>query len=275
VIREFAPAKVNLCLHVTGRRADGYHAVESLVAFADVGDWVELVPGGGGLEVTGPFAGDTGPPGDNLAVRALRLFGRAGDFTIRVVKNIPVAAGLGGGSADAAAVARAMVGQGASLPPGLESLGADVPACFAARPAWMRGAGAVLAPLAAFPPVPVVLAHPGVPCPTGPVFSERAGPFDPPLAAPPRGFADLGALLAFLAGTRNALTGAAAARVPAVSDALSEMTAAGAALARMSGSGSCCFGIFPTPDAAQSATERIVKKYPAWWVRRATLRPAA
>ena len=143
--REAAPAKLNLTLHVTGRRADGYHLLDSLVVFCDIGDVVTLAPGPLGLTMTGPFAAGLAAEPDNLCLRAARLAGH--EVAIALEKNLPVASGIGGGSADAAAVLRAL---GAS-PPGTEALGADVPVCMAGVPTRMRGLGEILDPL---PPLP-------------------------------------------------------------------------------------------------------------------------
>ncbi|HBH27159.1 MAG TPA: 4-(cytidine 5'-diphospho)-2-C-methyl-D-erythritol kinase [Rhodospirillaceae bacterium] len=258
----FAPAKVNLCLHVTGRADSGYHLIESLVAFADIGDWVDLVPGAGDVEVRGPFAGAAGSTADNLAVRALAMFGGANMFTTRIVKNIPVAAGLGGGSADAGAVARALRKTRANLLP----LGADVPVCALSQPCWTRGMGEMLTPIKTFPSIPILLVCPKAPCPTAPVFAAFTGPFAPPIADPPLAFSNIHNLLDFLAHTHNALEAPAKTLIPEVATVLSALRRVGAQIARMSGSGAACFGLFADAKELRYATNRIRKLHPDWWV---------
>lgn len=271
---EFAPAKVNLALHVTGRRPDGYHLLDSLVAFPRVGDHLEAHPAPDwSLVIDGPFAAglDAGP--GNLVLRAAGLFPAAPALAFLLSKRLPVASGIGGGSADAAAALRLVARhRGVGLPdPGrVLSLGADVPVCLAGRPARMTGIGEALAPLV-LPPAFVVLVNPGVPVPTGAVFAglmRSDNPGLPSISA----LVDVDALAAFLRGQRNDLEGPALAVAPAIGTALAALDAqAGCLLARMSGSGATCFGLFETPAAAGAAARAIGRAEPGWWVADAPL----
>lgn len=279
--RAFAPAKINLYLHVLGRRADGYHLLDSLVAFARCGDEVQAAPADAlTLELAGPFAADLASEPDNLVLRAARaMAGRYGvnaGAALRLVKNLPVASGIGGGSADAAAALRAL----ARLwriddPPGLmdlaRSLGADVPACLDGRPCFVGGAGERIDPAPPLPGIGLVLANPRVALATPAVFGARAGPFSRAarFAAAP---ADARALVALLQARRNDLTAAATALVPAIGQVLDALAASpGCRLARMSGSGATCFGIYDDPAAARRAAARIAAAQPRWWVQAAAL----
>jgi 4-diphosphocytidyl-2-C-methyl-D-erythritol kinase len=267
---ELAPAKVNLALHVTGRRADGMHLLDSLVAFPRLGDLVEAEPAEGlSLSVDGPFARDLGAGADNLVLRAALLLRPPGrGAALRLRKSLPVASGLGGGSADAAATLRllARLWQVPSPEPAETlALGADLPVCLAGRPARMRGIGEDLAPVA-LPSFWLVLANPGVPLATAAVFAGLAGRSSPPMPAPPA-FADAAGLFAFLADQRNDLEPPAAALAPAVGEAKAALaTQPGCRLARMSGSGATCFGLFATEPAALAAAAGIRRAAPAWWV---------
>lgn len=264
---EQAPAKLNLALHVTGRRADGYHLLDSLVAFAAVCDEVALTPGSLSLQIEGPFAG--GLEGDNLCLKAARLAGA--EAQIRLVKNLPVASGIGGGSADAAAVLRGLARMGHFLPPTTETLGADVPVCLASSPARMQGVGEIVTPLPPLPPLHLVLVNPGIALPTPPVFAALAQKTNPPLPPIPA-FADARGLVQWLETTRNDLEAPAIALAPAIREVLDALHSAGAGFARMSGSGATCFGIFPSPAAAARAAEAL--RRPGWWAVASELAPA-
>ncbi len=277
-----APAKINLYLHVTGRRADGYHLLDSLVVFADFGDRIEVRPAENlSLEVTGPFA-DAVPVGsDNLVLRAARLLAqtmevRAG-ACIRLDKRLPVAAGIGGGSADAAATLQALQvlwrvdACGQTLAAMALSLGADVPVCLAGRPCVVSGVGDIVTPAPALPPCWLVLVNPGVPLPTPKVFALRDGPFSlpAPFPAPP---ADATTLAELLSKRRNDLTAAAIAAEPIVSEVLMTLgSLPGVLLARMSGSGATCFGLFAEETRAREAIGHLSAKRPAWWAVAAAL----
>jgi 4-diphosphocytidyl-2-C-methyl-D-erythritol kinase len=258
----FAPAKVNLTLHVTGRRADGYHLLDSLVAFADVGDHLTSAPGDG-LTVTGPFAAGVPVGDENLIRRALRLAGSARAITLD--KQLPHPAGLGGGSSDAAAALRLV---GADLPVGdLLALGADVPVCAVGRGARMRGIGDRVTPVT-LPPLHAVLVNPGLSVATPQVFaaletSRNAGMDDLP------GWADTDALIDWLIAQRNDLEGPAITVAPDIVGVLGAIRATGAAVTRMSGSGATCFGLYPDVAAAKAGATRLAR--PGWWVRACVL----
>ena len=223
-VLEAAPAKLNLALHVTGRRADGYHLLDSLVAFAGAGDQVVLEPGPLSLRIDGPFAGDLSG-GDNLCLSAARLAG--GDAAIRLTKNLPVASGIGGGSADAAAVLRGLARLGHPVPDRPETLGADVPVCIASRPARMQGIGEILTPLPALPAIPLVLVNPGVGVPTPEVFAALAQRDNPGLPDIPA-FAGLRDLASWLALARNDLQQPALVIAPVIGQVLQALKASGA-----------------------------------------------
>jgi 4-diphosphocytidyl-2-C-methyl-D-erythritol kinase len=255
--RGLAPAKVNLALHVTGRRADGYHLLDSLVAFADLGDGLEVGPGDA-LEVTGPFAAGVPTDGRNLIRRALAVAGLR--RAVRLDKRLPHPAGLGGGSSDAATVLRLA---GADLPAeALLGLGADVPVCMLGRAARMRGIGEAVTPVA-LPPLPAVLVNPGVPVPTGAVFAAMARRDNPAMPEPPK-MRDAGAAIAWLSRQRNDLEAPARGLAPEIGAAVDALRAAGAPLARMTGSGATCFGLWPDRAAARAAARALAR--PGWWV---------
>lgn len=278
---EFAPAKVNLTLHVLGRRADGYHEIESLVVFADVGDRLTFAPGGPlELAVQGPTAAAAGDAEGNLVLKAARALAdrvpglRLGRFELD--KQLPVAAGLGGGSSDAAAALRLLASANA-LPLNDERLraaaaatGADVPVCLDPRPRVMRGVGEILSEPIMLPKLPAVLVNPGVAVATGDVFAALAAPA---LSAPakPENFVPPGtraeSLLSALERRRNDLEAPAIALQPVIADVLAALRAFPACgLARMSGSGATCLGLFATPDAAQDIARDLKKAHPGWWV---------
>jgi 4-diphosphocytidyl-2-C-methyl-D-erythritol kinase len=268
---EKASAKVNLTLRVRGRRADDYHELESLVAFADVGDTLTLSDvDRDGLEVAGPFAGKSGPVADNLVLKALaaireRIGGlKAGRFLLE--KNVPVAAGLGGGSADAAAalrlVARAngLATDDDRLMSAARAVGADVPVCLDPQPRLMRGIGEVLSRPLDLPLLPAVLVNPGVALVTRDVFAR--------MTVEPREF---DALIEFLKQDGNDLTSAATACAPVVAEVLDALQRLPAIkLARMSGSGATCFALFGTTAEAAAAAQRLGERK-SWWVQTTTL----
>ena len=272
-VDEFAPAKLNLTLHVTGRRDDGYHRLDSLVAFADIGDRLRAAPAARTtLAVTGPLAAGvpTGP--ENLVLRATALMGSPAAFTLD--KHLPAAAGLGGGSADAAAALRAVArlhDQTLPEPAAVTALGADVPVCLDGRACRMRGIGDILDPVA-LPAAPLVLVNPGAACPTGAVFRALARRDNPPMpeTLPPLGDAE--ALADFIATMRNDLEAPAIATLPVIAQVIDALAAApGCRVARMSGSGASCFGLFADSAAAGAAAAAIAARRPGWWVRAGTL----
>lgn len=265
----FAPAKINLALHVTGRRADGYHLLDSLVAFADVGDRLSVFRATDlRLRVTGP--GAAGVPEDrrNLVWQAAEFLapGRGVDITLH--KVLPHAAGIGGGSADAAAALRLLAAHWDVPLPAPEdclALGADVPVCLAGRAVRMTGIGEDLHPVPELPEAWFVLVNPGRPVPTAPVFQALSEVDNRPLPTPR--WNDLGELVGWLHATRNDLQGPARRLVPAIDLALQAVQAQpGCLLSRMSGSGGTCFGLFATQAAAEAAATRIAEAEPGWWI---------
>lgn len=271
---EFAPAKVNLTLHVTGRRADGYHLLDSLVVFAGVGDRVSAeLSDDLSLAVTGPMAAGLSGEGDNLVLRAARLMGVPA--RIMLEKVLPVSSGIGGGSADAAATLRLLARiTGRALPGAAEvlALGADVPVCLAGRAVRMTGIGEGLGAVPALPPAWLVLVNPGVGVSTPAVFKalSRADNAPMPREVPKmRGAAELAA---FVAMQRNDLEAPAIAAQPVIGRVKAALSAqAGCRVARMSGSGATCFGLFDDPLAASAAARAIRVAEPGWWVADAPL----
>ncbi len=263
----FAPAKVNLFLHVTGRRADGYHLLDSLAVFPEAGDVVAATAAEAlSLEISGPFGAVLRAEEDNLLLRAARLLAPGRGAALRLEKNLPVASGIGGGSADAAAALQVLAGLWAveaDLPALALQLGADVPVCLASRPARMQGIGEILAPAPALPDFGMVLVNPGVAVPTPAVFKARQGGFSTPPDLP-EGWADVGAMVADLARCTNDLQEAAIGIAPVIGEVLAVLSALpGAKLARMSGSGATCFALFASPAAATAAAAQIGR--PGWW----------
>lgn len=260
-----APAKVNLALHVTGRRADGYHLLDSLVVFPAVGDRLEAAAARDlSLAVDGPFAAALA--GRNLVLDAAALVGPGRGAAIRLTKRLPVASGIGGGSSDAAAAVRLLARLwGLAVPPAeaLLRLGADVPVCLLGRACRMRGIGEGLAPLA-LPGVAMVLVNPGVPVETRAVFAALGSRDNAPMAEPPV-LADSAALIGWLRRQRNDLQAAAVRVAPVIGTVLAALAAQpGCGLARMSGSGATCFGLFATAREAEAAAAALGRE-PGWW----------
>ncbi|HZU90156.1 MAG TPA: 4-(cytidine 5'-diphospho)-2-C-methyl-D-erythritol kinase [Stellaceae bacterium] len=280
-IAAFAPAKVNLYLHILGRRSDGYHEVDSLVAFADIGDRLFVAPAAQfSLALAGPEAGALeGLGDDNLVLRAARHLARdagiAAGAALSLEKNLPVAAGLGGGSSDAAAALRALAALW-GLPveraaPVAAALGADVPACLYGRPAWVGGIGERIAPAAGLPCAGILLANPRIALPTAAVFAARRGAFGGPGRFAPMP-ADAHGLARALKQRRNDLTEAAIGLVPEIGAVLARLAALpGALLARMSGSGATCFALFADGAAARRAAAALAVAVPEWWSAAGTL----
>ena len=272
---EPAPAKLNLALHVRGRRADGYHELDTLYAFAQFGDEVAVAePTAPALTLAGDFAGDLDPADPNLATQAAAAF--AAEFggdppPLHLTKDMPVAAGLGGGSADAAAVLRLLARERGGVEPerlaGIaERLGADVPACLRSRTCRGTGRGDALHEVdgRALTGTPVVIANPGVPLSTAEVFSRWRGDDGGALTG--------GDALAMARAGRNDLEAAATTLVPSVAELLAALrTAPGVTLARMSGSGASCFALCKSPDAAIGLANKLAERDRAAWVRASVL----
>ncbi len=281
---EFAAARINLALHVVGRRADGYHLLDSLVAFADFGDMVSVVPGTGESDVTveGPFAEELGlvaRGADNLVAAAAAALGATArkrkppKAALSLTKRIPLASGFGGGPADAAATLRLLnrhwnLRQGdAALSELAVSLGADVPMCLSSKPAVVNGIGEVVRPVAGMPPLPMVLVHPAIPLQTGRVFARLQNRYQAPLPDLPARFPSVMGVVQWLRDTRNDLAEAARAETGLAAAAVKALTRDPDCLfARMSGSGAGAFGIFASRQAAVRAADRLRPAHPHWWV---------
>lgn len=251
-MREIAYAKINLALHVRAREADGYHRIETLFAFCEDGDVLTAAEADQpSLTVTGPFADALGDPADNLVMKAARAMGARAAVTLD--KRLPVAAGLGGGSADAAAVLRMFGGSMETA----ASLGADVPACLLSRTARGEGKGDRVEPVElGLSGTPVLLVNPGIALSTAAVFAAWDG-------------VDRGPLVEWESG-RNDLETPARRLAPEIADVLRAL--AGARIARMSGSGTTCFGLFDSAADCEAAAARIGATYPLWWVSQTRLR---
>ncbi|MDB5507448.1 MAG: 4-(cytidine 5-diphospho)-2-C-methyl-D-erythritol kinase [Devosia sp.] len=284
-ISEAAPAKLNLALHVTRRRDDGYHDLESLVVFADVGDELSAEPAPADtLAIRGPFAQRLGTSDGNLVMRAVAAFRArfpthvATGLKFTLEKNLPIAAGLGGGSADAAAALRlmAVLGEPDIAPRDLvaiaATLGADVPACLLSMPATIRGVGEIVTPLRAFPAVHVVLINPLLPLATAEVFRRLLIHDNEPLPPLPEPMTRPAQLGIWLAETRNDLETPAIAMLPEIAALIERMARAGGCmLARMSGSGATVFGVFGSAALAHQAAHELRAEWPDHWVAAAPL----
>lgn len=272
-LRALAPAKVNLYLHVTGRREDGYHQLDSLTAFTDFGDEIALSPANAfQLSLSGPFAAQT-PLEQNLVEKtAYALAARLDippDFHVSLTKNIPAGAGLGGGSADAAAIARLMMhmsGKTGDIDDILLALGADVPACYRSDPLRFFGIGEGIELVRPFPTTPILLVNSGTLCPTADVFRALRDVSDSDkLPLPPLDNQD--ALFRFLKNTRNDLSLAAQSMIPNLAEVLQAIEQTGSAIARMSGSGATCFGLYEDEEVCRRAAEMMTKTNPGWWIK--------
>jgi len=274
-LREQARAKVNLFLHVVGRRDDGYHLLDSLAVFPAIGDVLDAMPGVTlGLRLTGPFSAGLAAEPDNLVLRAARALAASTGVTqgaaLVLDKRLPIASGIGGGSADAAAALRVLQQLwGVALPPDELAalalrLGADVPVCLAARPARMGGVGETLAAAPRLPSCGMVLVNPGVAVSTPAVFRARAPGFSP-LAELPDAWPDAAAMACSLAACTNDLEAPALSLCPEIAEVLATLRALpGCMLARMSGSGATCFALFADSATAETAASGLAQ--PGWWV---------
>lgn len=283
---EAAPAKVNLGLRVTGKRSDGYHLLDSIVLFANIGDVIAIRPSGAetsSLCLRGRFANALNPEAaDNLVLQAANAFRRmfgGPAHDIILWKHLPIAAGIGGGSADAAAVLRLLM-RGTDIPEHtiMElalTLGADMPMCLASAPVRIGGIGEEIAFLGGIPSVHAVLCNPGVACSTPAVFKARTGGFSDPAHVPDTVLNT--AQLANMAQTfGNDLTAPAIQCAPEISQCLEALAAADGVLAHgMSGSGATCFALFESAQTARHAARSIADAEPKWWVRQARLKGSA
>ena len=290
-LRLAAPAKLNLYLHVVGRRPDGYHLLDSLVAFAAVADELTFAPAADlSLAIEGPFGAGLGAGDDNLVLKAAHALatraGRAAGAAICLTKRLPVASGIGGGSADAAAALHGLnrlwnlgLSESALAQIGL-ALGADVPVCLAGIPSFFGGIGDEVQSAGPLPRAHVVLVNPGVPLATAAVFKARAqaaaGATYSQAARWTGAVPDTPALVGLLAKRGNDLTAAAIILLPAIADVLAALERQPPCLlARLSGSGATCFGLFAERGEAREAAAAIAAAHPDWWVVATVLMAAA
>ncbi|WP_020591059.1 4-(cytidine 5'-diphospho)-2-C-methyl-D-erythritol kinase [Kiloniella laminariae] len=282
-ITEFAAAKINLTLQVTGKRPDGYHLLQSLVVFAGVGDCLRFSPADDlSLDISGPFASHLTADSDNLVLAAARKLqeqlgsafrGKAlPGAAIQLEKNLPVASGIGGGSADAAAALRGLQRLWKAEIPENElmslalDLGADVPVCLTSSGSWMEGIGEVIAPGPELPKLYAVLINPAVPVSTPEIFKALKGTFSP-VSEKPAVMVSLTDLTCYLESTPNDLQAPAISQAGIVSEVLSGLRGSReCSFAAMSGSGATCYGLFPTAKAAESSAETLSAERPGWWV---------
>jgi 4-diphosphocytidyl-2-C-methyl-D-erythritol kinase len=272
----FAPAKINLFLHITGKREDGYHMLQSLMAFADIGDDLEFSAHNDfEVNIGGPFAGSLPESKDNLIYKAARIlsneYGVPLCGKISLAKNLPIASGIGGGSADAAAALKGLVklwnlpDDPLRLQKIALQLGTDVPACLYGRPVWAEGIGDILSPIADMLPLHLVLINPLVATSTPEVFKNFWGEFSAPIKKD-------SSSLAIIQECRNDLTQAAITVTPQINDVLAALEKTQQCLLhRLSGSGATCFGIYEDEGAAKEAATSLKKKYPAWWIQPANI----
>lgn len=265
--RRFAPAKVNLALHVTGKRADGYHLLDSLVVFAGIGDWLDITPSDTlSLNVTGPRAHGVPDDARNLVWKAAEWLCPDRGASMILEKHLPHAGGIGGGSADAACALRGLADVwGVDVPSGADALGADIPVCLHGRPVRMAGIGDVLEDVPLLPSMWIVLVNAGVEVPTGAVFKAMERVDNAPMPTPE--WSDFDSFIGWLDRTRNDMETAARTQAPVIGIVLKRLRAfADCRFARMSGSGGTCFGLFESETAARDAALALPKD---WWVAHA------
>ncbi len=282
-VRVQAPAKLNLFLHVGEKRPDGFHDLQSLVVFAEVGDTLEFGHASSlSFLLKGSFADALRSEGDNLVLKAARALaardGMVAEASILLTKELPVASGIGGGSADAAAALRGLAVLWRvenATPEWSARIGSDVPVCLLSEPAWMEGRGervSPIAPIGGIPLLDLVLVNPGVAVATAEIFrrlEHRSG-----VTIPPRAFAGTRELLGFLRATRNDLEAVARTMVPEIAAILATLEEHGAQFVRMSGSGATCYGIFESSAHAASAARAISRENPSWWTVSTRFAPA-
>lgn len=275
-----APAKVNLFLHVIGKNNDDYHLLESLVTFADFGDNITITSAEEyNLEVKGEFSSNLSSQ-DNLVTKAVQGLEEITDeklnFHITLEKNIPSGAGLGGGSSDAAAVVKALLDiknitlDNEILLPFLTKLGADVPVCFAQTTSFVEGIGEKITPIKINEKLYAALVHPNQHSNTAEIFKDFKQNFSNSIDMAAQ--LNIGNMLSFIENKRNDLTDAATSNTPVINDVFSALqNQSDCILTRMTGSGSCCFGLFDSSESAQKAAEEIQQEHPAWWVKKTVL----
>lgn len=290
MVTEQAFAKINLTLHVTGQRDDGYHLLDSLVVFASIGDRLDVAPAAvSSLMLEGPFGAEVPADMDNLVLRAARLFAPSQGFAFTLQKHLPPASGIGGGSADAAAAIRGVVrlmvagGEGSAVEDSLHQidrdkvlrLGADVPICLFSHPARMRGIGERIS-FVKTPECWITLVNPRVEVPTPQVFKALTTKQHPAMPDALPDWPDATALAAWLRGQRNDLQAPAQAIAPVITDVLTSLQAQpGTLIARMSGSGATCFALFADAAGAKAASAAIGRNHPDWWVADGSVFPGS
>ena len=278
MIRVAAPAKINLFLHIGERRPDGFHDLQSLIGFTEAGDQLDISPSAElSLAVVGPFARALPASDDNLVLKAARALRqksrRTGGAAMVLTKNLPVASGIGGGSADAAAALR-----GLDMLWGLNSpheqllklaaeLGSDVPVCLLSKTCWVEGRGEILSQLRPLPRMPAVLVNPGVAVSTPAVFGQLNVRSGTGRSRPAKALESLWDVISYLGDAENDLEAPACELAPVIQEVLNAFDhEPGCALAAMSGSGGTCFALFHDPDFARGAASRIAQDHPEWWV---------
>ncbi len=270
-----ARAKINLFLHVGDKAASGFHPVQSLAVFPALADILRVEPADAlSLSVEGPFAKSLAGEADNLVLKAaMALNGKTG-AKLTLTKNLPVASGIGGGSADAAAALRVLSSfwnldlDEARLCDIAAGLGSDIPVCVISEPRWMEGRGEILSPVASLPRLPLLLVNPRVPVPTKDVFAGLQSRSGVERKMPPGRFRDMADLLRFLDASKNDLEEPAKRIQPLIGDVLKALSALpGALFARMSGSGATCFALFPDDDSCIRAAKTLSAAKPDWWVQ--------
>ena len=266
-IEDFAPAKINLTLHVTGRRDDGYHLLDSLVAFADIGDTVTVEPAADlSLTVDGPMAAGVPADSGNLVMRAARLMSPERGARITLTKRLPSSSGIGGGSSDAAATLRALSRLwNLPVPDDVARLGADVPVCMNPRAQRMRGIGETLAAVPALPDCALLLVNPGVSVATPAVFRALQDRENAPMPDGLPNWSTAQDMTAWLGEQRNDLQAAACAVLPQIASVLDALAETRPLFRAMSGSGATCFALY-APQAAADAERRLRAAHPDWWV---------
>ena len=281
----FAPAKINLYLHITGRLDNGYHNLDSLVAFANIGDQIEI-ENANNFEflVKGYYAEtfnnkelDSSPNSSNLLVQAVWNLSQAAqkipDIRATLTKNLPIASGIGGGSSDAAAIIRGLLEwwnlspQAHYLPELMTNLGADVPVCFHCKPSHIQGIGDILNPAPRMNKIPIILVNPNKACSTADIFRHHKEPFKEPQSLP-ENLMNFDTLISFLKHQDNDLLNAALVLVPEITNIINSLNAQkGCAIAHMSGSGATCFALFKHKADAEQAAKTLASKNPNWWVK--------
>jgi 4-diphosphocytidyl-2-C-methyl-D-erythritol kinase len=274
-----ARAKINLFLHAGDKRDDGFHPLQSLAVFPDFGDTLTAEAADGlSLSVTGPFGAALAGEADNLVLKAARALaakaGCAAAANITLVKNLPLASGIGGGSADAAAALRALSAlwsldlDDAALGEVGASLGSDIPVCVASQPRWMEGRGEILGPVASMPHLPLLLVNPGIAVPTAGVFAALQARSGVARQLPPGRFSDMADLLRFMDSTKNDLEAPARGLFPQIGEVLTALAGLpGALFTRMSGSGATCFALFPDDESCKRGGTILSKVKSGWWIQ--------